>query len=95
MVEKVKDKVLITGVTGYIASQVTSYFLKDEGYDIRGTVRDPSNAEKMSPLKKAFGEENFAKIEFTRADLLDAESIDKAVEGCKYVVHCASPYPIK
>jgi dihydroflavonol-4-reductase len=26
---------------------------------------------------------------------LDAESIDKAVEGCSYVVHTASPIPIK
>jgi nucleoside-diphosphate-sugar epimerase len=95
MVDQIKEKVLITGVTGYIASQVTSYFLNDGGFDIRGTVRDPSNAEKLAPLKKAFGEENFAKIEFARADLLDAESIDKAVSGCKYVVHCASPLPTK
>lgn len=67
-----KEKVLITGVTGYIASQVTSYFLKDGTFAIRGTVRDPSNADKLAPLKKAFGEESFNKIEFARADLLDA-----------------------
>jgi uncharacterized protein YbjT (DUF2867 family) len=55
MVEKVKDKVLITGVTGYIASQVKPYFLKDEGYDIRGTVRDPSNAENDTSKKSKWG----------------------------------------
>jgi nucleoside-diphosphate-sugar epimerase len=27
--------------------------------------------------------------------LLDAESIEKAVQGCDYVVHCASPVPFK
>jgi len=74
-----KEKVLITGITGYIASLVTQYFLKDGGFEIRGTVRDSSNAGKLGPLKKAFGEEDFSKIELAKADLLDADSIDKAV----------------
>ena len=89
-----KPKVLITGITGYIGSQVTLYFLKDGGYQVRGTVRDPSNAEKLAPLKKAFGEELFSKIELVKADLLDAESLENAVAGCDYVVHTASPLPI-
>ena len=90
-----KKKVLITGITGYIGSQVCLYFLKDGSYDVRGTVRDPSNATKLAPLKKAFGDELFNKIEIVAADLLDSESLDKAVEGCAYVVHTASPLPIK
>lgn len=49
---------------------------------MRGTVRDPSNQEKLAPLKKAYGEALFSKIEIVAADLLDAESIDKAVAGC-------------
>jgi uncharacterized protein YbjT (DUF2867 family) len=58
-----KEKVLITGITGYIASQVTNYFLKDGGFEVRGTVRDPTNADKLAPLKKAFGDEDFNKVE--------------------------------
>ena len=90
-----RKKVLITGITGYIGSQVCLYFLKDGTYDVRGTVRDPSNLEKLSPLKKAYGVELFSKIELVPADLLDAESLDKAISGCDYVVHTASPLPIK
>jgi len=46
----------------------------------------------MQPLKDLFGEE-FNKIEFVNADLNDADSLMKAVEGCTYVVHTASPVP--
>ncbi len=77
--QQAKHKVLITGITGYVASQVTHYFLKDDSFEIRGTVRDPANQDKLAPLKKAYGEENFSKIELAKADLLDADSIDKAV----------------
>jgi nucleoside-diphosphate-sugar epimerase len=70
-------------------------YLKDGTYDVRGTVRDPSNAAKLAPLKKAYGEELFAKIEIVAADLLDADSLDRAIAGCDYVVHTASPLPIK
>ena len=31
-------------------------FLKDGGFQVRGTVRDPSNEAKLGPLKKAFGD---------------------------------------
>ncbi len=30
-----------------------------------------------------------------QADLLDADSLDRAIEGCDYVVHTASPLPVK
>ena len=70
-------------------------YLKDGTYDVRGTVRDPSNAAKLAPLKKAYGDELFGKIEIVAADLLDADSLDRAIAGCDYVVHTASPLPIK
>ena len=34
-------------------------------------------------------------MEIVAAELLDPESLDKAIEGCEYVVHTASPLPIK
>ena len=90
-----KQKVLITGVSGYIGSQVCLSFLKDGTYSVRGSVRDPSNFEKLAPLRKAAGEELFAGLELASVDLMDPESIDKAVAGCNYVVHTASPIPFK
>ena len=89
-----KPKVLITGITGYVGSQVTLHFLNDGGFAVKGTVRDPTNAERLAPLKKAYGEELFSQIELAKADLLDAESLDQAIAGCDYVVHTASPLPI-
>jgi nucleoside-diphosphate-sugar epimerase len=86
--------VLITGISGFIGSQVCNYFLKDGGYTVRGTVRDKNNEEKIAPLKKAFGDD-FDKIELRNADLLDADSLDKAIEGATYVVHTASPFHFK
>jgi nucleoside-diphosphate-sugar epimerase len=56
MVENNKPIVVITGVSGYIGSQVCKYFLQDGKYTVRGTVRDKDNEVKLAPLKKAFGE---------------------------------------
>ena len=71
-----RDKVCITGVTGFLGSHVCLAFLKDGGYSVRGTVRDPENQAKLAPLKKAFGEELINQIEFAKAELLEADSID-------------------
>lgn len=48
--------------------------------------------DKLEPIRNALGEK-FDLIEFVSADLTDAESIMKAVEGCDYVIHTASPNP--
>jgi nucleoside-diphosphate-sugar epimerase len=57
---------------------------------VRGTVRDKSNETKIAPLRKAFGA-HFDEIELVEADLLNAESLSKAIAGSTYVVHTASP----
>lgn len=58
-------------------------------------MRDPANAAKLAPLKKAYGDELFSKVELVKADLLDADSLDQAIAGTDYVVHTASPLPVK
>ena len=75
-----------------MGSYVCDTFLKDGRFKIRGTVRDSKNVKKMEPLRKAFGEA-FDQIELFEADLTNPESLEKAVEGCDYVVHTASPVP--
>ena len=54
-------------------------------------MRDSKNEAKIAPLRKAFGE-YFDQLELVDADLLDAESITKAIAGSTYVVHTASPF---
>jgi nucleoside-diphosphate-sugar epimerase len=86
--------VVITGITGFIGSRVCHTFLKHGGFKVRGTVRSTKNPAKMEPLKKAYGEELFAQLELVEADLLNEESMFKAIEGATYVVHTASPFPL-
>ena len=88
-----KPLVVITGITGYVGSQVCLHFLKHGGFKVRGTVRSTKNPAKLEPLVKAFGA-HYAELELVEADLLDEESIHRAIEGCKYVVHTASPFPV-
>ena len=89
--ESSKPIVVITGVSGYIGSQVCHYFLKNGGFRVRGTVRDKDSEEKIAPLKVAFGE-SFKNLELRNANLNDEESLDKAIEGATYLVHTASPF---
>ncbi|CDW84889.1 nad-dependent epimerase dehydratase [Stylonychia lemnae] len=91
--ESSKPKVLITGITGFLGSQVCKYFLEDGNYSVRGTVRNKNDERKMKPIQHAFGENNFSKLELFEADLLNPESLDNAIQGCDYVVHTASPLP--
>lgn len=69
-------------------------FLQDGRYKVRGTVRNTKNPTKLEPLKKAFGE-LFDQLELVEADLDNEQSIHDAIEGCTYVVHTASPFPLE
>lgn len=91
MVEGQKPIVTITGISGFIGSLVCLDFLKTGDYHVRGTVRDSKNEAKLAPLKKAFGE-YFDQLELVNADLLNTESVTKAIAGSTYVVHTASPF---
>ena len=94
MVESADQKplVTITGISGYIGGEVTKQFLENGNYRIRGTVRNPTDEAKLAPLREAFGEELFSKIELVAADLLDEASLENAIKGSDYVVHVASPF---
>lgn len=70
-----KSKVLITGISGYLGSQVCKHFLEDSTFAVRGTVRDKQNEKKMQLLRTAF-HELFPLIELFEANLLNAESIE-------------------
>lgn len=63
-------------------------------YKVRGTVRDTKRADKIEPLKAAFGD-HFNDLELVEADLCKEESIIAACEGATYVVHTASPFPLE
>ena len=93
MVESSKKKVIITGVSGFLGSQVCNVYLQDGTFTVRGTVRDKNNEKKLAPLRQAFGDK-FQELELVEADLLKPESLDAAIAGNDYVVHTASPFPL-
>ena len=70
--------VTITGISGYLGSQVCLAFLKNGNFIVRGTVRSLKNKEKIEPLKKAFGK-YFKDLELVEADLMNEKSLIEAV----------------
>lgn len=87
-------KVLVTGASGYIAAHIIKILL-ESGYKVRGTVRDPTNAQKCKPIKDLVPSK-VENLELVKADLTD--SVEKwipVVKDCKYVLHVASPFPHK
>ena len=89
-----KQLVVITGISGFIGLHVLHDFLKDGSFAVRGTIRGKTEA-KIKPIREAVGEALFAQLEIVEADLLDAESLGRAIEGATFVVHTASPFPLK
>eukprot|EP01035_Chromulina_nebulosa_P021134 gene21134-27386_t len=85
--------VLVTGVSGYIASWVAHLALK-LGYRVRGTVRSLDNEFKIKHLRNlCIGSKN--SIELVEADLTSDKGWDEAVADCDYILHLASPFPFE
>ncbi|MFL6089042.1 MAG: SDR family oxidoreductase [Aeromicrobium sp.] len=82
--------VLVTGASGYVASWIIRYLLED-GYNVRGTVRNPEKASGLEHLH-ALAEAHPGKLTLFKADLLDEGSYAEAMDGCELVIHTASPF---
>jgi len=87
---QVKPTVLVTGCAGYVATSIIRKLVSD-GYKVRGTMRSVD----VSDTRVAMMKRIFPQVELVEADLLGAEdSFSKAMEGCKYVIHTASPFKL-
>jgi nucleoside-diphosphate-sugar epimerase len=85
-------KVLVTGASGYIASWIIKYLL-EEGFEVRGTVRNKNDVSKVEHLTK-LGELYPNKLELFEANLLTPNAFKEAMQGCEIVMHTASPFII-
>lgn len=85
--------VLVTGATGFIAKQITLDLLK-AGHHVRGTARSRS---KEDALRNTLAEHGAAidRLSMVELDLNLPDGWDKAAEGCDYVMHVASPFPLE
>ncbi|EEF52917.1 cinnamoyl-CoA reductase 1-like [Ricinus communis] len=84
-----KGKLCVTGAGGYLGSWVVQLLLSKD-YIVRGTVRDPKDKKyaHLSKLDKASDN-----LKLVKADLLDYNSLNAAIQGCTGVFHVASPVP--
>ncbi|XVF22713.1 hypothetical protein REPUB_Repub12eG0194700 [Reevesia pubescens] len=88
-----KGTVCVTGGTGFIASWLIKRLL-EESYSVHATVRaDPDNKRDISFLTSLPGAAE--KLKIFSADLRDPDSFDAAIEGCKGVLHVATPVDFK
>ncbi len=87
----VKERVLVTGGSGYIAAFVIARLLSD-GWRVRTTVRQLSRADQVRAMIREAGADP-GTLEFAAADLLSDLGWAEAVKNCVYVIHVASPFP--
>jgi len=74
-------KVLVTGATGFIGGNLARR-LCQRGYEVRALVRPGANTLTIDDID----------VEQFPGDILDRESVGRAVEGCQAVFHCAAIY---
>ncbi|CAA7037062.1 unnamed protein product [Microthlaspi erraticum] len=80
--------VCVTGASGYIASWIVKLLLL-QGYTVRATVRNPTDAKKTEHLLALDGAKE--RLKLFKADLLEECSFEEAIKGCDAVFHTASP----
>jgi len=74
------DRVLVTGASGFVGAAVADV-LRQRGYRVRTLVRASSPRDNLDPRDEA-----------AVGDILDAASLDSALEGIDHVVHAAADY---
>lgn len=85
--------VLVTGGAGFIAVHCILQLLQ-AGYRVRATLRSLNREAEVRAMLKEGGIEAGDRLTFIVADLTADANWDRAVSGCTYVLHVASPTPI-
>ena len=86
-------KVLVTGISGFVGQHCAAELLK-KGYTVRGSVRSLSKTDEVvNGIKKEIDPKG--NLEFCELDLMKDTGWDKALEGCDYLLHIASPFVVK
>lgn len=85
--------VLVTGVSGFLAGHTALQLLK-QGYRVRGSLRHIGKRDDVrDQLRSHIHPAGLDKLSFVEAELNSDAGWDAAVEGCRFVIHTASPFP--
>ncbi|GIT79859.1 dihydroflavonol-4-reductase [Leifsonia sp. LS1] len=89
------DRVLVTGGSGFVGAHCVATLL-EAGYDVRATIRTPARAADVrSQLGVAGLDDSGDRLGFAVADLTVDDGWAQAVDGCRFVLHFASPFPAR
>jgi len=88
------ERVLVTGGSGFVGAHCIIQLL-DAGYRVRTTVRELSRAEQVRALVTAGGASGADTIEFVAVDLTSDDGWAGAMADCTFVLHVASPFPVR
>jgi nucleoside-diphosphate-sugar epimerase len=88
------ELVLVTGGSGFIGAHCILALL-NAGYRVRTSVRSPGREAGVRAQLTAGGAEPRDALSFAMADLNSDTGWPEAVEGCDFVLHVASPFPLR
>ena len=92
MTDTGKGRIFVTGANGHIGNHIVRDLLEN-GYAVRGSVRDLNDENKTSHLLAHARElEATERLELVRGDVLDADGWDEALKGCSGLFHTATMY---
>ena len=77
------DKVLLTGISGWIAKH-TAIELLNSGYEVLGTVRNNNLIEQTKETISKYA--SIDKLSFVELDLLKDDGWNEAAKECKYIM---------
>jgi dihydroflavonol-4-reductase len=86
------DTVLVTGGTGFLGGWCVATLL-EHGYDVRTTVRDLAREPAVRGAVVTAGVDPGERLTVVAANLTSDDGWSQAVDGCRYVLHVASPFP--
>lgn len=89
-----KETVLVTGGTGFVGIHTILQLLQ-RGYNVKTTIRTPDRKSEVQEMLVHGGIASFERLKFVTADLTRNDNWDEAVKGCDYVLHVASPFPLR
>ncbi len=86
------ETVLVTGGTGFLGGWCIATLLQ-RGYDVRTTVRDVAREQAVRDVVAKAGADADGRLSVVAADLTSDDGWAAAVDGTRFVLHVASPFP--